>query len=429
MNRLLILTMLCGAASLSNAEEVRDSATVYFPVASHSLDMKIPANKRALADIVDRLNDQNGDSLLRLRKVLVEGASSPEGDVEYNYTLSRGRANSLFDYIRSHTEIPDSVMRFRFMGRDWPGLVSLVEKDSKVPYHDESLELVRKLAREAELDINANGDQIARMKSFRKGIPYRYMYDNLFPELRKSMIYLCYDRLPEPTPAKTDTETKAMEKMDQDVSTDIKPATEMTEDVIATVAEERNFYMDLSTNMLYDLAVVPNIGVEFYLGKNLSVDANWMYAWWSKNRRHRYWRIYGGDIELRWWFGTKALEKPLTGHHIGVYFQALTYDFEFGGKGYMGGKPGRPLWDRATVGGGISYGYSLPVARRLNIDFELGIGYLGGKCLEYKVIDDHYVWQSTKQRHWFGPTKLEVSLVWLIGNGNFNVKKEKGGRK
>ena len=43
-------------------------------------------------------------------------------------------------------------------------------------------------------------------------------------------------------------------------------------------------------------------------------------------------------------------------------------------------------------------------------------------------MDDHYVWTSTKMRHWFGPTKLEISLVWLIGNGNFNSKKEKGGK-
>lgn len=38
-----------------------------------------------------------------------------------------------------------------------------------------------------------------------------------------------------------------------------------------------------------------------------------------------------------------------------------------------------------------------------------------------------YIWQSTKQRHWFGPTKAEVSLIWLIGRGNYNEKK--GGKR
>lgn len=205
-----------------------------------------------------------------------------------------------------------------------------------------------------------------------------------------------------------------------------EPVEEVVEETVA-VDEGRDFYMDIRTNMLYDAALVPNIGVDFYLGKNFSVGGNWMYAWWSKDSAHRFWRLYGGDINARWWFGPDARRKPLTGHHLGVYAQMLTYDFEFGNKGYMGGLPGGSIWDRANWGAGVEYGFSLPVARRINIDFSLGIGYLGGKALDYWVIDGHYVWQSTKKRHWFGPTKAEISLVWLIGNGNYNSKNEKGG--
>ena len=69
---------------------------------------------------------------------------------------------------------------------------------------------------------------------------------------------------------------------------------------------------------------------------------------------------------------------------------------------------------------GVEYGYSLPVAYRLNIDFSIAVGYWGGTHDEYKPVDNCYVWQSTKEQHWFGPTKAEVSLVWLIGRGNFN---------
>ena len=50
--------------------------------------------------------------------------------------------------------------------------------------------------------------------------------------------------------------------------------------------------------MLYDALLVPNIGVEFYLGKDWSMSANWMYAWWKTDRRHWYWRTYGGDIAI-----------------------------------------------------------------------------------------------------------------------------------
>lgn len=186
---------------------------------------------------------------------------------------------------------------------------------------------------------------------------------------------------------------------------------------------EKPFYMSIKTNMLYDVLAVPNIGVEFYLGKNWSVAGNWMYGWWKKSEKHRFWRIYGGDIVFRKWFGQKADEKPLTGHHVGVYGQIFTYDFEWGGKGYMGGQPGGTLWDKANYAFGVEYGYSLPVADRLNIDFTIGLGYWGGKYYKYIPLDGHYVWQATKNRHWVGPTKVEISLVWLLGRGNNNNKK------
>lgn len=99
---------------------------------------------------------------------------------------------------------------------------------------------------------------------------------------------------------------------------------------------------------------------------------------------------------MRYWLGKKANEKPLTGHHIGIYGQAFTYDFEWGGKGYMGGEPGGTLWDKTNYAAGVEYGYSLPVANRLNIDFTLGVGYWGGKYYEYIPLDGHYVWQATK---------------------------------
>ena len=89
----------------------------------------------------------------------------------------------------------------------------------------------------------------------------------------------------------------------------------------------------------------------------------------------------------------------------------------------MGGQPGGTLWDKANYAGGVEYGYSKPVGKRLNLDFTIGLGYMGGKYHEYLPVDDCYVWQVTKQRHWFGPTKAEVSLVWLLGYGNVNEGK------
>ena len=182
---------------------------------------------------------------------------------------------------------------------------------------------------------------------------------------------------------------------------------------------KRPFYMSIKTNLLYDLAAIPNIGAEFYLGKNFSIAGNWHYSWWKSDPKTWYWRTYGGDLAVRYWMGKASRIKPLTGHHLGVYGQMITYDFEIIEKGILADK-----WSWAA---GVEYGYSLPIARRLNLDFTIGFGYHWGLFDEYLPIDGHYVWQATKRRRYIGPTKLEISLEWLIGCGNYN--KDKRGRR
>ncbi len=175
------------------------------------------------------------------------------------------------------------------------------------------------------------------------------------------------------------------------------------------------FYMALKTNLLYDALLIPNLGAEFHLGRNWSLSGNWMYAWWSNRHHHRYWRTYGGDFALRKWLSERSRTNPLTGHHVGISGQLLTYDFELGGRGYLADR-----WNYAI---GLEYGYSLPVARRLNLNFVIGIGYGGGTYKEYLPRNGCYIRQCTKHRHWIGPTKAEISLVWLIGRGNTNQLK------
>lgn len=139
------------------------------------------------------------------------------------------------------------------------------------------------------------------------------------------------------------------------------------------------------------------------------------------------WQIAARNLSVRKWLGKRAQEKPLTGYHLGVYGQVFTYDFEWGGKGYMGGKPGGTLWKLLNYGAGVDFGYSLSMTRRLNLDFTAGLGFWGGRYYEYKPLDIHYVWLATKKRRWVGPTKVEISLVWLLGRGNVNAGK--GGKK
>lgn len=171
----------------------------------------------------------------------------------------------------------------------------------------------------------------------------------------------------------------------------------------------------VKTNLLYDAALIPNLGVEIPFGSRFSVGADWMYAWWKNSNplRNRHWKIYGGDVNFRYWLSDRS--RTLRGHHVGVYATVLVYQVAFGGKGYVSGVPGEGLGGKPWWGGGAEYGYSLSLSRRLTMDFSIGVGYAGGEQREYRVVDDCYVWQSSRRKHWIGPTKAELSLVWKIG--------------
>lgn len=399
---LFLLLFYCGIAS---AQENCDTVRIHFRQGDARLDLSFGDNRAALEGIVQRLWEKRGDPALRLERLVYVGGASPEGSVAINRRLSEERARALFGYLARYVSLPDSMTASEFVGRDWEGLLRLAEQDEGVPFRAEALALLQEICREKGDD---SLDPLGRLQRLRGGEPYRYMYRELFPALRRSQVEFRY-RAVEPLVVHDTLWLRDTVWLHDTVYVEVK----------TEVPVRRPFYMSLHTNMLYDLALVPNGGIEFYLGRGWSVAGNWMYAWWKSDRKHNYWRIYGGDLAVRKYFGRLAKEKPLTGHHAGVYGGIVTYDFELGGRGYLG--------DRWSWHAGVEYGYALPIARRLNLDFSLGLGYLGGEYKEYLPIDDCYVWQATKRRRWFGPTKAGIALVWLIGHGNEN--QGKGGRR
>lgn len=422
---LIIFTLIFCADCLSaqTKDEVRDSVVIYFQQGKTELLPEFHDNHCSLERIADSLRTSYSDSVYRLQRILVVGGASPEGSVKINRMLSEKRAEVLFNHLSRYGSLPDSLKSTFFIGRDWKGLARLVESDDEVPFRDETLTLLREIADDERIDDTSNNENLRRLQQLRGGVPYSYLYKNIFPMLRASRLYLWYEKVWNPVITVTPPQIKEEIPIPQ---TDTTLAQQDTISLDAPI-QDKFLYMDFRTNMLYDALLVPNLGVEFYMGKGWSVLADWMYGWWDNDKSHYYWRVYGGSATVRKWFGRAAKSKPLSGHHLGAFGSIFTYDFELGGRGYLGGKPGGTLWDKMHYAAGIEYGYSLPVARRLNLDFSLGMGYWSGTYHEYDPVDGCYVWQSTKQRNWIGPTKAEVSLVWLIGHGNYN--KEKGGKR
>lgn len=163
----------------------------------------------------------------------------------------------------------------------------------------------------------------------------------------------------------------------------------------------------IKSNLLYDAILTPDIGVEFSVSPSISVGIEGIYAWWSNDSRHRYWRVRGVWLDGTWWFGKESKNYRLTGFHAGIYASVHDYDFEFGGNGWQSRRP--------TLGAGLSYGYSFRLNPHLNFDLNIRAGYVGGKVTEYRPMCGAYVCVEERDNHYFGLTGLGVTLVWFPG--------------
>ncbi|MGP1536259.1 DUF3575 domain-containing protein [Bacteroides heparinolyticus] len=408
---LLLLFLLSLGHSRGQESDFRrgtDSVRVYFRQGESRLDPYFRENGARVRAFTERFSALLRDPSRRIRGLRVTGGASPEGSTALNQRLSERRAEAIRRMVSGYFPHEFGWLSTVPKGVDWEGLEKLVLSDEYMPYRHEVLDILRYTPEWVTAGGKVSDGRKRRLAMAGGGHAWRYMESRFFPELRASTLRVWYES----------------EEAQQAVKDTVYILPPEKEGAVPPSRDRRPFYMAVKTNLLYDALVLPNLGLEFYLGRGWSVAGNWMYTWLKSDSRHRYHRIYGGDLEVRRWLSYGR--KPLTGHHIGLYGQLLTYDLEWGGKGYLG--------DRWSYGGGIAYGYSAPIGRRLNLDFTIGIGYLGGEYFEYVPkgwCETHqrecYLWQATRQRRWFGPTKAGVSLVWLIGHDNVNTKK--GGKR
>lgn len=390
------------------AQENRTEVCIDFKVGSYALDFDNGDNDKCRKEIMALSNRLKSDSTLTISHATFYGYASPEGSYQLNKKLAYDRLINFENYFRSFINVPDSVITRNDEYIPWSLLKKEVET-SNLSNKQEIIQIIDEPADLVKYGINREIDKrVIRLKQLNNGRTWWELNRSFFAKMRNACAAVITVDVP------TVVNEEIIEEISEVVEPIVEPEPAIERSSIATDTR-KPFYMSVRTNLLFDAMVIPNIGVDFYLGNNWSIGANWMYSWWKNSHKNRFWRTYGGDLNIRKWFGKKANEKPLSGHHAGVYGQMLTYDFELGNKGYLG--------DKWSYGAGIEYGYSLPMSRRLNMDFTIGVGYLGGKYKKYIPVDGHYVWQSTHQRHWFGPTKAEISLVWLLGRGNVNDKK------
>ena len=422
---LMPTTLLANAYAASIQDSLR--TTIYFRPGYSLLELSYRDNAANMKALTQGIQTIKGNPCVQLQHIRILSAASPEGNSALNKRVAKRRGERLRDYLKETLVLPDSIFTVSSAGEDWQGLASLIAKE-KTPWRNKALQIIRHTPEWVTRNGKVVDGRKRQLQNLDGGKAWKYMLDNHFYTLRTGAVVVCEVKTlaaeSTPSAAEARLEQARLESASQQpasqspssppfpaIPSQVHPSSESQAPPVAS-------YFALKSNLLYDALLVPNLSLEASIGSGWTLGAGGMFAWWSKDAKHRYWRIYGGDLEIRKYFGTLSKSKPLQGHHLGIYGDFLTYDFEFGAKGYQ---------SKATYAAGIKYGYSHPIAKRLNLDFALGIGYLHSNYKTYVPRDGCYVYQETKKRKWLGPTQAEISLVWLLGKGNTN--KKKGGKK
>ena len=431
MVKKIVMVVLMPTTLLANAyaASIQDSlrTTIYFRPGYSLLELSYRDNAANMKALTQGIQTIKGNPCVQLQHIRILSAASPEGNSALNKRVAKRRGERLRDYLKETLVLPDSIFTVSSAGEDWQGLAALIAKE-KTPWRNKALQIIRHTPEWVTRNGKVVDGRKRQLQNLDGGKAWKYMLDNHFYTLRTGAVVVCEVKTlaAESTPSAAEAsleqarpESASQQSASQSPSSppfpaipsQVHPSSESQAPPVAS-------YFALKSNLLYDALLVPNLSLEASIGSGWTLGAGGMLAWWSKDAKHRYWRIYGGDLEIRKYFGTLSKSKPLQGHHLGIYGDFLTYDFEFGAKGYQ---------SKATYAAGIKYGYSHPIANRLNLDFALGIGYLHSNYKTYVPRDGCYVYQETKKRKWLGPTQAEISLVWLLGKGNTN--KKKGGKK
>lgn len=160
-------------------KERREEGRAYvdFPLDKIELYPEYRKNPLELAKIVETIRKVKDDSNTSITYIGIHGYASPEGSYSHNTYLAKNRAQTVTDYVKNMSGLPDSLYHVEYTTEDWEGLKSFVE-ESNLENRDGILDIIKK--EYTDLDI--------KERDIRNRYPadYSFMLKNWYPALRHS---------------------------------------------------------------------------------------------------------------------------------------------------------------------------------------------------------------------------------------------------
>ena len=176
---------------------------------------------------------------------------------------------------------------------------------------------------------------------------------------------------------------------------------EQPQEITATPLESPSsapYHFALRANLLRWATLTPDLGLEWRISPSwgIAVNGSWTsWTWSDKDRRYALWEV---APEVRYYMGEKKA------WYLGAMFKAGQFNYKLSETGKQGD----------LMGGGITAGYQLRLNKALDLDFNLGLGYLNADYEKYEVIDGVRVRRGNETKDWWGPINAGVTLVWKL---------------
>ena len=392
---------------------------LYFRFDKELVDSGYMDNSRTLRHMEELFSDHQLCG--RIDSISIFSFASPDGNLTYNERLACQRSMAVKGYlVWKYPHLDQYRIYPRPQGENWQELRCLIVNDECLPNREEVLHII---------DCYKESQRCETLlKKLNRGIPYRYIRDRLLPYLRNAavcMVWIRRDSLPALPHAVFSNpysmKTRMMSSINQTDECENNNLISYSQK-IKEVSFRSCPLIAVKTNLLFDVALMPNVEIEVPIGKCWSVNGEYMFPWWLLKNNQCCLEILSGGLEGRYWLGSRdnRMDRDvLTGHFFGLYAGGGKYDLQWKENGYQG---------EFFIAAGVSYGYAHRIACNLHLEFNIGVGMLRTDYRHYHARDNYQtlLWQENGKYTWFGPTKVKISLVWLL---NRKVKIGKGDKR
>lgn len=150
--------------------------------------------------------------------------------------------------------------------------------------------------------------------------PYTYIQESLLPRLHRTEIQVSWNYADLVAPLNGVEPVSGFASTVGQQSPALLTESIEPEDAgpVFITPKRRKTILAFKNNLLYDIALAPNLELEIPLGRRWSVNAEYKCPWWLNNERNFCYQLVSGGIEGRCWLGNRRTRDPLIGHFFGL---------------------------------------------------------------------------------------------------------------